>query len=224
MKFPLYTTSVRVADYFTNQGLLRVNTSTNTDTGVVTTTAPSISILFNGETAATYTSFTTIQQKIVNYAGNMDYFSMVKLNGAVQPESDTVNVTGKDVFGTDIFDNAESGNEPSGCALINDMLTVLAKTEGHDNHWMTSDGITIANVADSTVLVSQTHLGARSQLYNNVLTMLETQNDNITENITNVSSTDVAKLAIDLMQAQTLYSMSLSLGGRILPLSLADYL
>ena len=54
--------------------------------------------------------------------------------------------------------------------------------------------------------------------------MLETQNDNITENITNVSSTDVAKLATDLMQAQTLYSMSLSLGGRILPMSLADYL
>ena len=217
-------TTVCVADYFTNQGILKIETEVDETTGEESMTVPSISILFNGDSTATYTSFTTITQKIVNYAGNMDYFSMVKLNGAVQTESDTVNVNGKDIFGTDIFDNAESGNLPSGCALVNDMLTVLAKTEAHDNHWMTSDGITISNVADSTVLVSQTHIGARSQLYNNVLTILEKQNDNIVENITNVSSTDVAKLATDLMQAQTLFSMSLSLGGRILPLSLVDYL
>ena len=231
-----YTTTVRVADYFTNQGIIK-QTTTEDEEGNITTEMATIQIqLFNSESednsssedpdnSSTVTfNFKTITQQIVNYAGNMEYFSMVKLNGAVQPEADTVNVTGKDLFGTDIFDNAESGNEVSGCALVNDMLTVLAKTQAHDNHWMTSDGITISNVANSTVLVSQTHLGARSQLYENVETMLEKQNDNITENITNVSSTDVAKLAIDLMQAQTLYSMSLSLGGRILPLSLADYL
>ena len=231
---------VRVADYFTNQGIIRQvpvsdDESSDEDGDEVATTNATIQILlFNNNSSedsesesdseAVTFNFTTIQQKIVNYAGNMEYFSMAKLNGAVQPESDTVNVTGKDLFGTDIFDNEESGNEFSGCALINDMLMVLAKTEAHDSHWMTSDGITVANVADSTMLVAQTHIGARSQLYTNVLTMLETQNDNITENITNVSSTDVAKLATDLMQAQTLYSMSLSLGGRILPLSLADYL
>lgn len=219
-----YTTAVRVADYFTNQGIIRTESTTDPITGDSKESNKTIGIMFKGESSAKSVNFKTITQQIVNYAGNMEYFSMVKLNGAVQPEADTVNVTGKDLFGTDIFDNAESGNEVSGCALINDMLTVLAKTQAHDNHWMTSDGITISNVASSTVLVSQTHLGARSQLYENVNTMLEKQNDNITENITNVSSTDVAKLAIDLMQAQTLYSMSLSLGGRILPLSLADYL
>ena len=215
-----YTTTVRVADYFTNQGIIKTEIDQTTQKEVRKT----LQFRFNDESTTRSANFKTITQQIVNYAGNMEYFSMVKLNGAVQPEADTVNVTGKDLFGTDIFDNAESGNEVSGCALVNDMLTVLAKTQAHDNHWMTSDGITISNVASSTVLVSQTHLGARSQLYENVNTMLEKQNDNITENITNVSSTDVAKLAIDLMQAQTLYSMSLSLGGRILPLSLADYL
>ena len=228
---------VTVADYFTNQGILKKvsasttddsgddsgddDTETDSDSNLVDAT---IQILFNDDTSATTVNFATIQQQIVNYAGNMEYFSMVKLNGVVQTESDTVNVNGKDLFGTDIFDNEESGNEASGCAMINQMLTVLAKTEAHDNHWLTSDGVTISNVSGSTVLVTQTHIGARSQLYESVSSMLETQNDIITENITNVSSTDVAKLAVDLMQAQTLYNMSLSMGGRILPLSLADYL
>jgi flagellar hook-associated protein 3 FlgL len=54
--------------------------------------------------------------------------------------------------------------------------------------------------------------------------MLTTQNETITSDITDVSSTDVAQLAVKLMQEQTIYNMSLSLGGRILPQSLADYL
>ncbi len=227
---------VNVSDYFTNQGIIKqVSASTSedeedtgsddeeTDTSSNLVNA-TIQILFNGDESTTTVNFATIQQQIVNYAGNMEYFSMVKLNGAVQTESDTVNVNGKDLFGSDIFDNEESGNTYSGCAMINEMLAVLAKTEAHDSHWMTSDGITISNVAQSTILVAQTHVGARSQLYESVSTMLETQNDIITEDITNVSSTDVAQLATKLMEAQTLYSMSLSLGGRILPLSLADYL
>ena len=49
-------------------------------------------------------------------------------------------------------------------------------------------------------------------------------NEIITGDITDVSSTDVARLAVQLMQEQTIYNMSLSLGARILPQSLADYL
>ena len=201
----------KVSDFFTNQGMLKDGVTNN------------VQITLKDGSSANM-NFQMITQKIVSYNGDMEKFSMVKMNGAVEPSSDTVNATGEDLFGSDIFDNSESGNVTSGCAMINNMLTVLAKTEAHDSHWMTSDGITISNVSDSTILVAETHLGARSQLYDNVLTMLENQNDNIVDNITDISSTDVAKLAIDLMQAQTLYSMSLSLGGRILPLSLADYL
>ena len=149
---------------------------------------------------------------------------MVKMNGAADVTSDSVNLTGQDMFGVDIFDDENSGNSASGSALINEMLAVLSRTEAHDSKWLTSDGITISSVSHNNLTIAETRLGARSQLYDSVLTMLENQNDNIVENITDISSTDVAKLAIDLMQAQTLYSMSLSLGGRILPLSLADYL
>ena len=89
---------------------------------------------------------------------------------------------------------------------------------------MSSDGVTIADVSHSTLIVEETRVGARQQLYSSVETMLEVQGDNITEDITNVSGTDIAQLATKLMQMTTLYNLSLSMGGRILPQSLADYL
>lgn len=67
-------------------------------------------------------------------------------------------------------------------------------------------------------------MGARAQLYDSVAEMLTTQGENITADITRVSSTDVGKLAIDLMEQQTLYNLALSLGARVIPQSLADYL
>ena len=54
--------------------------------------------------------------------------------------------------------------------------------------------------------------------------MLYNQSVTITNDITNVSGTDVAELATRLMEITTLYNMALALGGRVLPQSLADYL
>ena len=54
--------------------------------------------------------------------------------------------------------------------------------------------------------------------------VLTNYKENITRDITDVSSTDVAELAMKMMQQQTIMSMSLAMGSRILPLSLVDYL
>ena len=54
--------------------------------------------------------------------------------------------------------------------------------------------------------------------------MLETQNTAIKSDVNNVSGTDIAALAVQLMTAKTIYNMSLSVGSKILPQSLADYL
>ena len=196
----------QVADYFTNQGLLK-DESVN-------------SITIGG----TEYTFKTVKQNIVTYNGDNNLISMVKLNGATDPNADTVNSTGATMFGRDIFDNANSGNEASGTAMLNELFCVCAKVSDSDLHWMSSDGVTVADVAHSTMLVQETKIGARQQLYNNVETMLERQADNITEDITNVSGADIAQLATKLMQQTALYNLSLSLGGRILPQSLADYL
>lgn len=168
--------------------------------------------------------FSTVRQQIVTYNGDMRYISMVKQNGSTEPSADTVNKTGKDIFGRDLFDDENSGNEPSGTAMVNNMLTVYAKTKSCDAHWLSSDGVTLADVANQVTLQAHTETGSRSGLYNDMTDILTNHKENITRDITNVSGTDVAELATKMMQQQTIMSMSLAMGARILPLSLVDYL
>ena len=168
--------------------------------------------------------FSTVRQQIVTYSGDLRYISMVKQNGSTEPSADTVNKTGMDIFGRDLFDDKNSGNDPSGTAMVNNMLTVYAKTKACDAHWLSSDGVTLADVANQVTLQAHTETGARSGLYTDMKDILTNHQENITRDITNVSGTDVAELATKMMQQQTIMSMSLSMGARILPLSLVDYL
>lgn len=168
--------------------------------------------------------FATIDQKIATYQGDNKYISMTKKNGTTEPTSDTVNVTGPEIWGTDIFDDASSGNAPSGTAMLNEMLTVQKQVTSADFSWLSDDGQTISDQAHATTVTTETRLGARQQLYNSVAKMLDNQNVLIKQDVTDVSAVDVAALATKLMEEQTVYNMSLALGARILPQSLADYL
>lgn len=203
--------TVKVSDYFKNTGEITANGLAFSD-----------SITVNGTTVTL--TFDTIKQQVVSFTGDNKYVSMVKKNGTTEPSADTVNATATEIFGTDIFDDTASGNAPSGTAMLNQMLTVHAKVVADDHIWLDTDGVTIADEAHAQTIKAETKMGARTQLYNSVNSMLTTQNEIITGDITNTSSTDVAKLAVQLMQEQTIYNMSLSLGARILPQSLADYL
>lgn len=221
-----------VAQYFNSKGIIKNN---DTDTKL-TVTFP---VLDDDDNPKPYTdaqgnlttapmtvdlSFVTISQKIVTYNGDFKHISMVKENGATDMISDIVNVTGEDAFGFDLFDNDDSGNERSGSAYLNNILTVHGQILKEDVPWLNSDGVTLSNAAHNNMLLAQSTIGARLQLYTNVSTMLESQADVITEDITNTTGTDVAELATRLMEMTSLYNMALSLGGRILPVSLADYL
>ena len=208
-----FGTTTKVSDYFKNTGEIKDATKTLSPTGLNDSSGNAVTL-----------SFTTVEQNIVTYAGDEKHISMVKQNGAVDPASDTVNVTGGEIFGNDIFDDASSGNTTSGTAMLNNMLTVYAKTDSGDNSWLTSDGQTLSDTAHATTVNIEGKLGARQTLYTSVSTMLDNQSEITTSDITDVSSTDVAALAVKLMQEQTIYNMSLSLGARILPKSLSDYL
>ena len=166
----------------------------------------------------------TIAQPIVHYTGDDKYISMVKLNGQVDPSSDTVNMTGQDLFGADIFDDPNSGNRCSGTAMLNNMLTVCQQTLADNQEWLSSDGMTLSDAAHAVTVKAETKMGARAQLYESVANVLTKQGELITGDITQVSSTDVAELAMNLMEQQTLYNLALSLGARVIPQSLADYL
>lgn len=169
-------------------------------------------------------SFDSIKQRVVTYSGDINSIEIVKHNGATDLVSDVVNVMGEDIFHTDIFDDANSGNKPSGTAFLNDMISVYNKVLAEDVDWLNSDGVGLSNAAHNSITLSQTTIGARTQLYESVGTMLDSQGTYITDDITNVSGTDVAELATRLMEMTALYNMALSIGGRILPVSLADYI
>ena len=221
-----FGTTYKVSDYFKNTGEIKTGTDV---TAAASAAVKNVSVTIKDSSGAATTSilnfsFETISQNIVKYNGDDKHISMVKQNGSIDPASDTVNATGGEVFGNDIFDNATSGNTTSGTAMLNNMLTVYTKTTAGDNAWLTSDGQTLSDAAHATTVNTEGKLGARQALYTSVSTMLDNQSEIITSDITAVSSTDVAQLAVQLMQAQTIYNMSLSLGARILPKSLSDYL
>lgn len=208
------TASGKVSDYFDANGVIKLEDDGNPPTLEMTKS--------DGSKVAL--SFTTAKQYIVTYSGDRKEFSIVKENGAVQPASDTINATGVDISGYSIFDGPDSGNIYSGANAFNDMLTVVAKTAEADDRWMSSDGKTLAHNAYISVNAAQTKLGARQRVYSDCEDMLTTQSLQILQDITDVSATDVAKLAVEMMQAATVYNLSLSVGSRIIPPTLADYL
>lgn len=217
------TTNFAVSDYIDLKGVVQTE-----DDGSGKQVAKQLTVhtLSNGEVTATTKKidFKTVNQQLVTYSGDTNLISMVKRNGANDVTSDSVNVMGQDLYTNDIFDDEKSGNVSSGSAYLNDMLTVYNKVLAGDVDWLTSDGVTLSNAAHNALTLSQTKVGSHIQLYENVSNMLTTQGDTITEDITNVSGVDVAELATRLMEMTSLYNMSLSIGGRILPVSLADYL
>lgn len=206
-------TAYNVSENFDQYGVIIDN-----KTGVGTDYSKKITV--DGKDVNVTLSYT--KQYIVKYAGDNKYISMVKKNGGVDQATDTVNVTGQDINGCDLFD---VGNDPhSGTARLNQLLYTVAKMDAADYKWAGEQGMTIADSAHATVLGAQTKMAARQQAYTSASGMLVTQNESITSDITDVSSTDVAQLATKLMEYQTIYSLSLSVGSKILPGTLADYL
>lgn len=210
---------VKVSDYFDERGVLLASLDSSLP-------EPTVEGLH----------FETVKQYIVTYQGDKKQFSMVKENGAAQPATDSVNAGGIDIAGSSIFDNKYSGNGQdasgnylgaSGANAFNDLLTVVAmceRGEKEGSRWMSSDGKTLADNAFNTVNIAQTVVAARQQIYSDCEEMLTTQSETILGDITEVHSTDVAKLAVELMTAQTIYQLSLSVGSRIIPPTMADYL
>ena len=188
-------------------------------------------------------NFATVEQYIVEYKGDRKQFSMVKENGAARPTNDTVNASGVEIAGRGIFDNEDSGYGrdasgnyigPSGANAFNDMFTVVAMCDhgrntlkglaGPESSWMNSDGKTLANAAYNTVNSAQTKIASRQSVYRDCQAMLTTQEEQVLGDITEIHSTDVSKLAVEMMAQQTVYNLSLNVGARILPQTLVDYL
>lgn len=207
----------KVSDHFDNRGVIKEGAA-----GSGTGTDWSATIKVDG--TAVELKFDTINQTIVTYQGDTKHISMTKKNGQEDQTSDTVNVNGLDLCGTDLFDDPFSGNKQSGSAMMNNLYAIVKKTESGDSHWLQSDGVTLANDAHDDVLIAETKMAARAQVYTDVASMLDDQALTVTGDISEIADTNVAELSVMLNTITTIYSMSLAVGSRVLPLSLADYL
>lgn len=164
-------------------------------------------------------TFSTVKQYVISYAGDDNKISMVKLSGGTDPTRDSINLTGSDVFGdTDIFGSSH------GTASLNDMLTVIAQMDNGNQHWLSSDGLTLADNAAKTLQQGQTSLASRQMAYNNAVDTMQSQDVVIQDNINNVNGVNTAQVMTDLLTAQTIYNIAISMGKNIMPKSIADYL
>ncbi len=74
------------------------------------------------------------------------------------------------------------------------------------------------------VLMAQGELGAKSNRLEKAVDRLDSLEENVTKLLSNVEDIDLSQVIIDLRMRETAYQAALQAGGRILPMSLLDYL
>lgn len=193
-----------VSDYFGTDG--KIGGTAGMNKGDVLTTVNGVDL-----------SFSVSDQSVVDYKGDFNKISMPIQNGGAQPESDSVNMTGDDLFGSDIFGG-------KGSALLNDLLQIRDRLNAGDSHWLSENGITMANNAHNYMINKETEVGGRLASYALTQSMMEDKNTVIKGDISNASDAKVDEVITNLQMAEIVYRLSLSVGSKILPPSLSDYL
>ncbi len=179
-------------------------------------TAPTVTIT-KKDASTLDLDLATSTKTVVKYNGDLNKISMPIQNGGAKPESDSVNMTGNDLFGTDIFGG-------QGSSLLNDLYEIRDKMNSGDTKWLASNGITLANNAHDYMVNKETEIGGRLSAYAMTEAIFENNNTVITGDISTVSDSKVDEVITNLQMAETVYRLSLSVGSKILPPSLADYL
>ncbi len=164
----------------------------------------------------TYTIQTSPKQ-VVTYNGDDNKISMLSRTGEANPANDSVNLTGSDIFGDNIFGG-------KGTSLIDDLMVIKDKIKSGDVDWLGDDGMTLAGKLHDQVVNAQVETSTRQASYQMAKTMMESKNTTIKDDINTASAANIPKLITDMQMAETVYRLSLSVGSKIIPPSLADYL
>ena len=164
----------------------------------------------------TYTIQTSPKQ-VVTYNGDDNKISMLSRTGEANPANDSVNLTCSDIFGDNIFGG-------KGTSLIDDLMVIKDKIKAGDVAWLSDDGMTLAGKLTDQVINAQVETSTRQASYQMAKTMMESKNTTIKDDINTASAANIPKLITDMQMAETVYRLSLSVGSKIIPPSLADYL
>ncbi len=147
------------------------------------------------------------------YLGDDNKISMVIQAGSANPDRDSVNLTGHEVFGSSmemlrhlqsIKDQLNTGH-PNLTTLSNEALG-----------WIEQDHDRLLN--------QQTQLGGRYSMYEMANNLLKNNNVIITDDLSKSEDLDVPKALMDFKTSQNVYTAALSIGAKIMPTSLVDFL
>ncbi|HWR06978.1 flagellar hook-associated protein FlgL [Sporomusa sp.] len=149
----------------------------------------------------------------VIYQGDNNKISMPIKPGLATPAQDSVNLTGKDVFG--------ANNQ-----LLQHMIDIKNQliTGAPDMDAVLNTGLTNLEADHNKLLEVHTQLGARMSTYQLAETMLENANVIITGDLAANEDLDIPKAIVDFKTSETVYKNALSVGARIMPVSLVDFL
>ena len=163
-----------------------------------------------------FTLQTTPTEAVV-YSGDNNKISMPIKKGLVDPTKDGVNLTGGEVFGPI--------NADGSAQIFNDLIKLKndLATSPVDNSALDADLAKIDSNHDY-ILKAQTTLGARSATYTMAQNMLDDNSVTITDNLSANEDIDIARTIIDLKNSENVYRAALSVGARIMPPSLVDFL
>lgn len=163
----------------------------------------------------------------VVYKGDDNKISMRLQPGAANPNQDSVNVTGEDVFGpmTTVVDGA-TGQTYQVSTAFRDLLAIKEDLATGTPNITTLSTTGLANIDAATdrVLLAQTQIGTRMATYEMAQNLLESNYVTIGENIAANDDIDIARLTIDFKNSENVYNAALAVGARIMPQSLVDFL
>ncbi len=93
-----------------------------------------------------------------------------------------------------------------------------------DVNWLSSVGMVNVKAGHDYVLQAQTEVGVRSSTYAMMENMLNNDNTTITEALSKNEDLDIAKAIVDFKSSENVYNAALSMGSKIMPQSLVDFL
>lgn len=136
--------------------------------------------------------------------------------GTVDTVRDKVNVDGVQLFGT-----LDASGQPEVFSVLN---KVIADINNQDTAALSADLGEIDRVMDDYVLPAQTTLGSRQSVYQTTQSRLKSDSITIETDRSNNEDINEAKASIDFSVATNVYNATLSVGAKLLPNSLVDYL
>lgn len=93
-----------------------------------------------------------------------------------------------------------------------------------NTEWLSGTGLKLVDDAHDYMLKAQTQLGTRASMYEMSQSFLEGNDTVITSDLAANEDLDIPKAIMDFQNSQNVYRMALSVGAKVMPASLADFL